>query len=357
MNNRKLSVKATIVNGDYKKELQEYEHYIAIDWSKTNMAIARLTKRNNNPKIIESKADLKGLKLYLSELKKRKILTLEETTTAQWLYVELLEYVDRIVICDPYRNRLLSDGAKNDKIDAGKLCLLLKGGLIKEVFHTTGKIYQLRKYVSAYEDLIKYGVRLINQKWALRLSQGVVSKREIIKNDKITSFIEERLDKAIEVYQESKEQYNQLFKKISKQEKLVSNQLTIPGIGEISAVKIVSTVVDAGRFKKAGHYLVYCGLVKHEKLSGGKVYGKRKPRYNRAMKAVYKTAAMAAIRSDSPIREYYEYLLSKGVSEHNARNAAARYIAKISYGMLKNGEKYEPYRWRKTNRKQKEEKQ
>ena len=170
-------------------------------------------------------------------------------------------------------------------------------------------------------------------------------------------YIKEECDKAIEVYQESKEQYNQLFKKISKQEKLVSNQLTIPGIGEISAVKIVSTVVDAGRFKKAGHYLVYCGLVKHEKLSGGKVYGKRKPRYNRAMKAVYKTAAMAAIRSDSPIREYYEYLLSKGVSEHNARNAAARYIAKISYGMLKNGEKYEPYRWRKTNRKQKEEKQ
>lgn len=354
MNNRKLTLKAAIVNDDYRIELSDYEHYIGLEWSKSNMAVARLTqKRNtNSPQIIESGADIKELKLYLSRLEGKKILTIEETTTSHWLYVELLEYVDRIVICDPYRNRLLSDGAKNDKIDAGKLCLLLKGGMIREVFHTTDKIYKLRKYVSAYEDLIKYGVRLLNQKWALRLSQGIVSRREIKSNDKITSFIEEKIDKAIEVYQENKEEYHQLFKKISRQEKIVRNQLTIPGIGEVSAVKIVSTVVDAQRFKTAGHYLVYCGLVKHEKLSGVKVYGKRKPRYNRTMKAAYKTAAMAALRSDNPIREYYEYLLGKGVAEHNARNATARYIAKISYGMLKNGGKYQPYRWRKTHSKE-----
>ena len=160
---------------------ESYDHYIALDWSEINMAIARMSKKDTEPKVIDVPSDLKELKIYLSNLMGNKILTIEETTTSQWLYVELYDYAEKIFICDPYRNRLLSDGPKNDKIDAGKLCLLLKGGLIKEVFHTTGKIYQLRKYVSAYEDLIKYGVRLINQKWALRLSQGVVSKREIIK--------------------------------------------------------------------------------------------------------------------------------------------------------------------------------
>ena len=61
-------------------------------------------------------------------------LTIEETTTSQWLYTELKDCVEKLVICDPYRNRLLSEGAKTDKIDAEKLVKLLKADLLKEVF-------------------------------------------------------------------------------------------------------------------------------------------------------------------------------------------------------------------------------
>lgn len=347
MNKEKVKVNSTIVNNDYRKSLMEYDHFIALDWSKSTMAIARLTIHRTNPKLIEVPSDIKELKVYLKRLTGKKILTFEETTTSQWLYVELLDYVERIVICDPYRNRLLGDGPKNDKIDAGKLAILLKGGLLKEIFHTTDKIYKLRKYVSAYDDLIKYGVRLLNQKSAIYLSQGLSSRKEVIRKEPITKFIIGKIDKAIEVYEESKYQYKELFKKLSRQNKLINNQLTIPGIGEVFAVKIVSTVVDARRFKSAGHYLVYCGLVKHDKLSGGKSYGKRKPRCNRNMKAIYKMAALASIRSNSPIKDYFEYLLNKGLPEHNARNAVARYIAKVSFGMMKNQEKYQPYKSRR----------
>lgn len=348
MSKNKVSEKSTIVNNDYTEELSTYDHYIGLDWSKINMAIARLTKHSTNPKIIDLPSDIRELQLYLKRLTGKKIITFEETTASQWLYVELLDSVDKIVICDPYRNRLLSDGPKNDKIDAVKLSVLLRGGMLKEIFHTTNKIYKLRKYVSAYDDLIKYGVRLLNQKSAIYLSQGLASRKKAIVKDPITKFIVDKIDKALEVYEESKLQYKELFKKIAKQNKMIRNQLTIPGIGEVSAVKIAAIIVDARRFKKAGHYLVYCGLVKHEKLSGGKSYGKRKPRCNRNLKAVYKMAAIVSIRSDSPMRDYYEYLIRKGLSEHNARNAVARYIAKVSYGMMKNQEKYQPHQWRKT---------
>jgi hypothetical protein len=347
MSRKKVKLNSTIVNNDYREHLSEYDHFIALDWSKTNMAIARLTNNRTTPKLIDVPSDIKELKLYLSELTGEKIMTFEETTTSHWLYVELLDFVDRIVICDPYRNRLLSDGPKNDKIDATKLAILLKGGMLKEIFHTTDKIYELRKYVSAYEDLIKYGVRLLNQKSAIYLSQGLASRKNSMIKEPVTKFIIERIDKAIDVYEENKSQYKDLFKKLSKKHKLIKNQLTIPGIGEISAVKIVSTVVDAKRFKSAGHYLVYCGLVKHEKLSGGRSYGKRKPRFNRNMKAIYKMAALVSIRSESPMKNYYNYLLEKGIPEHNARNAVARYIAKVSYGMMKNQEKYQPYKSRR----------
>ena len=97
-----------------------YDHYVALDWSERNMAIARMSKKDTEPKVIDVPSDLKELKIYLANLKGKKILTIEETTTSQWLYVELYDYSEKIFICDPYRNRLLSDGPKNDKIDARK---------------------------------------------------------------------------------------------------------------------------------------------------------------------------------------------------------------------------------------------
>ena len=97
---------------------ESYDHYISLDWSERNMAIARMSKKETEPKVIDMPSDLKELKLYLTNLKGKKILTIEETTTSQWLFVELYDYADKIFICDPYRNRLLSDGPKTDKIDA-----------------------------------------------------------------------------------------------------------------------------------------------------------------------------------------------------------------------------------------------
>jgi hypothetical protein len=106
-------------------------------------------------------------------IKGKKILTIEETTSSHWLYVEFLDCVDKILICDPYRNTLLSEGAKNDKIDAGKLCLLLRSGLLKEVYHSLNEDYKIRKLVSAYEDLVKAGVRVKNQKSAIYRAERI----------------------------------------------------------------------------------------------------------------------------------------------------------------------------------------
>ena len=140
-----------------------YDHYIAIDWAATNMAIARMTKRSNKITTIDVPSDIGELQFYLKSLNGRKILTIEETTTSQWLYTELKDYVDKILICDPCRNSLLKEGPKTDKIDATKLVQLLKAGLMKEVFHSTDKFIYLRRIVSGYEDLVKAGVRLKNQ--------------------------------------------------------------------------------------------------------------------------------------------------------------------------------------------------
>ena len=114
-----------------------FNHYVAIDWAMSNMAIARMTEKSNEVHIIDVPSSIKELQVYLKNLRGAICLTFEETTTSQWLYTELNDYVDKIIICDGFRNKLLSDGPKTDKIDSGKLVKLLKADLLKEVYHTS----------------------------------------------------------------------------------------------------------------------------------------------------------------------------------------------------------------------------
>ena len=352
MISKKISVKSKKNNSCSLTENESYDHYIALDWSEKNMAIARMGKKDTVPKIIDVPSDLKELKLYLSKLQGEKILTIEETTTSQWLYVELYEYADRIFICDPYRNRLLTDGPKTDKIDAGKLCKLLKNGMMKEVYHSTNQMYELRKLVSYYDDEVRAGVRLLNQKSALyRAENKSWKKKQELEASRVNKFIVAQLDEKIESYREKKKKYEEEFEKISKKSKVLRSLKSIPGLGPISSVTILSIVIDGRRFKSSNHYLSYCGLVKHEKQSGGRSYGRRSPRYSRRLKAVYVSAAVRVASTENPLRQYYEYLLNeKKLPVYNAKNALARYIAKISLGIIKSGEKYKPYKWRESKK-------
>ena len=75
------------------------------------MAIARMTEKSNDIKVVNVPSSIKALQVYLENLKGTICLTIEETSTSQWLYAELKEYVDKIIICDPCRNKLLSEGA------------------------------------------------------------------------------------------------------------------------------------------------------------------------------------------------------------------------------------------------------
>ena len=324
-----------------------YDHYIAIDWADINMAIARITKKSNKITAIDVPSDIEDFKTYLKNLKGTKILAIEETTNSQWLYTELKEFVDRIFICDPYRNRLLSDGPKTDKIDASKLVQLLKAGLMKEVYHSTDRFLYLRRVVSGYEDLIKAGVRLKNQRSSLLRACGKSGKGKT--DTELGSygeqFVLECLNRQINSYEEEKQSYKKEFEAIARKYPEIRHQKSLPGIGTIGAIKIVARVVTPHRFPDKGHYWSYTGLMKLDKVSGGRSYGKKDPRYCRQLKSVYKTGVMSAIGGNNPINDYYEHLIrEKGYSVYNARHKACRRLAILSLGVFKSGKKYQPYR-------------
>jgi transposase len=188
---------------------------------------------------------------------------------------------------------------------------------------------------------VKAGVRLLNQRSAILRAR--TNDRDEMR------FVLDHLDNDITAYQKTKALYEVKFEDLCRNDRQLKRLDRVHGIGPVSAVKILATVVDAQRFARTGKYWAYCGLVKNAKYSGGRYYGKREAHYNRTLKSVYKTAAQGALRGNNPVHEYYDTLIAAGQAPHNARHQVARYLAQVTYGMLKTNTPYDPYRWRKKN--------
>lgn len=324
-----------------------YEHYIALDWSKSNMAIARLTKQGQKKDVKDVPSNISYLKEYLKSLKGTKILTFEESTTSQWLYSELKGFVDKLLVCDPYCNRLLSEGAKTDKIDAMKLVSLSRAGMLKEVYHSGDDFIYLRKLMSGYNDVVKSLVRLKNQRFSMFQSIGLDHKMDTFlsgqqggdSSDFVLSYVKE----IIVMYEDIKEKYVEKFKKLSGQYKEIRLLKSIPGISDIHAMQIMSIVVDISRFPSRGHFLSYCGLIRHKKISGGRSYGSRAPRCYRGLRQVFKMAAHSVTqdRCHNGMRTLYEYYIEeKNKSPQMAKHNISRRLAILVYGVLKSGKRY-----------------
>ena len=333
---------------NYFTALEGYDYYLGLDWSQEGYSLGVLKVGSNSPHIIKGSGGIEYLKEDLRKLKGRKIIAIEETTSAHWLFVELKDVVEKIVVCDPRRNRLLREGAKNDDIDAGKLSLLLKNGLLKETYHIYHIGFEIRKLVKSYYNFLKIIVQFKNQRSALYRGEGLkVDKKEVKLQNKILQFIDIKYINSIDWFETVKKEYLEKFNYYKKNIFEIKAMCDISGIGLVGSITIYSSIIDATRFSNKHKYWAYCGLAKHPKDSGGKSYGKRRGKYSSLLKGIYISAARIAIKGKNDIREYYEELLAKGMERHKAIIAVARYIATATWAIMKNKTKYVPYSWRK----------
>ncbi len=327
-----------------------YDHDIGLDWAQKVMAIARMTKKARKLQEYEGPSDIEGLRAYLKNLKGSRRLVLEESTASQWLYTELKDCVTELIVCDPRRNLLLSEGPKSDMIDAKKLVRLLRADMIKPVYHSGDDFICIRKLVSGYTDLVQAGVRVKNQRSALFRAFGKDHRKESALKDKASKFVLKVLDESINTYEENKKLYEIEFERLHKKHKILRVIKSAPGLGLINSVKFASIVVDPHRFPNKSHFLAFCGLIKYEDMSGGRCYGKRKTNYNRTMKNIFDTAAMNCIQAgdENFLKKEYLYLIEeKRLTDYNARHAIARRAALIAWGLMKSQKNFDINKRRK----------
>ena len=120
--------------------------------------------------------------------------------------------------------------------------------------------------------------------------------------------------------------------------------VSIPGIGETTAARILSEIMDVKLYASARQLAAFSGLAPRLHQSGSSVKKRAKPSKTgapRPRKALY-FPAIAAIKHNLSIKEMSERLKERGKCPMQVIGAAMRKLIHIAYGMLKSGRPFDP---------------
>jgi transposase len=299
--------------------------------------------------------------------------TFEETTQAAWLHEILRSHVTEVVVCDPRRNKLLSEGSKADRVDARKLADLLRTGMLRSVYHGHQATRKLKELARAYETFSLDTQRTMNRVKAIYRGRGIATPGRGVyqarqREQWLAKLSEAGLRQRAAWLYEQLDQLKPLRKKAkqamlaeSRAHRAVSLLRTIPQLGPIRAAFIVATVDTPHRFRTKRQFWSYVGLavVTHMsaeyEMKAGKVVRRRKPvatrglnrDCNRRLKEVFISAATGGSR-DGCYKPYLERLIENGMRAEMARITLARKIAAVALIVWKKGKEFDPKQLNKT---------
>ncbi|ALO28401.1 transposase, IS116/IS110/IS902 family [Leptospira borgpetersenii str. Noumea 25] len=155
----------------------------------------------------------------------------------------------------------------------------------------------------------------------------------------------ERMSKNLDSTEQSLKLIEEETKKaLNKNKEYIQTILSMPGIGMITSLAIMSYMGDCKRFSSAKQATYYVGLVPRVDISGDSVYyGRIVPRGCHSIRRLIVQAAWTLVRSKhgGKIKEFYQRLyLKKGAKKSII--AASRKMIEVLYAMIRTGEIFNP---------------
>ncbi len=343
----------------------EPDKYVGADVHSATTSLAVLNGRGKllMEAVVETQAEI--LVSFVRSLAGRVHLTFEEGTQAEWLHELLEPHVEELVVCDPRANKRLQGEDKSDRIDAAELAERLRGGFLRPVFHGSSSTRPLKELVRGHEHLVSDSVRIQNRLKAVLRSRGVrlpqrlktfdASGQEVFDSlaDPELRMRVQWLWREYQAVESLRAEAKKALRRECRRHPACRLLKTVPGVGSIRAVQIVSQVGTPFRFRTKRQLWKYSGLAVVMSTSSDYRVGKsglekkvhRATRglnrnFSRLLKAAFKGAALSAsMRGD--FRDYYRELVEGGQREEMARLTLARKIAAICLILWKKGEAFD----------------
>jgi transposase len=247
-----------------------------------------------------------------------------------------------------YMKAIHGGKAKNDKIDAHKIAVLLRGGMLPQAYvypaemRATRDLLRRRMYLTRKRaELLthiqntnsQYNLPEIGKKLAYKANRTGVSER----------FPEPAVQKSMEVDLTLIGYYDHLLNDVelhivraAKQHDAQPLYLlqTVPGIGKILSLVLLYEIHTIGRFPRVQDFISYCRLVKCAKQSAGKRYGTSGTKIGHAyLKWAFSEATVLFLR-ENPAGQKYLTRLEKKHGQGKALTVLAQKLARAVYYML-----------------------
>jgi transposase len=219
----------------------------------------------------------------------------------------------------------------------------------------------LRTLISGYDDLLQEIIRAKNRYRALFREIGIVFRRDeniyedqellLQLNTTQRQLVGCSLYEQIQLMEQHKLNYVKQLKQNVHAYYPIKILAGIPGIGTIRANHIVAIMVTPYRFARRGKLFAYSKLTKHNLMSDGKLYGRRRSLGQPILKDAFRGAALSAINGQNAFRREYDRQLARGRSARQARNKIAKMLAATVLGVWKSGKPYADNYWEEVQEK------
>lgn len=185
---------------------------------------------------------------------------------SRWLHVFVKDEVDELIVCNPCFIPKRK-GPKNDYLDALHLAQQLRGGFLTPVFHEDSFLYDLRKVVASYENIVADLISAKSRYKALFTSRAILvpgtkiyttNTSAIDQLDQTSQFVARSLFNQIQFLRTAKAEYKTIFEGNANFQSSIKLLTTIPGIAATRANIIAAAVVDPKRFPNKNKFWAYC---------------------------------------------------------------------------------------------------
>lgn len=285
-------------------------------------------------------------------------LIVEESTVAQWVKETLEPYVDRLVVCDPRRNRWIAQEEFNDdRSSAIKLAQLWRGGYIKEIAHPAAEEAPLRQAFAHYGDLNEQLRRFKNKLKATYRQAGIAVRGESIYQEDNHAQWLARLDGSpglrrqaehlfvlIDEIEHMKQESLKQMTRAARRDKGYGLLLGIPGVGRVVACGYIALIGTPHRFSRKNKLWRYAGFGNVLHRSDETVYQEGPSRSgNRLLKWLVVQHFMGAVertKRANVFKQRYERLCRQGLGEKVARRQVCRSLLSVVRAVWIKGEPY-----------------
>ena len=329
---------------------QQHPFYCGIDLHARTMYLCILNQAGETLLHRNMPATPEALLKAITPYREQIVLAAECMFTWYWLADLCADHGIPFVLGHALYMKAIHGGkAKNDKIDAHKIAVLLRGGMLPQAYvypaemratrdllrrrlHLARKRGELLAHVQNTNS--QYNLPAIGKKIAYKANRDGVAER----------FADPAVQKSIEVDLALITYYDELLRdveltivKTAKHHDANTLYLlqTVPGIGKILSLVLLYEIHDIARFPRVQDFASYSRLVKCAKESAGKRSGTSGSKIGNAhLKWAFSEAAVLFLR-DNPAAQKLLARLEKKHSKGKALTILAHKLARAVYYMLK----------------------